>query len=150
MHSGPKVMRSRWRGSYILGASLAFGSEMVCADPITLLCDVKEAANACCVVDGPGSIVLDEAAKSVTIHYPPIHTKATGEQVGNGTKTVTASFGSDTVAFQIDGRAVTLSRLTGVMVDWASLGHAMSESRSSDRTGGLSCYKAHTSTAVPT
>jgi len=121
MHLGTKGIRLRWRGqagSCIFGSSLAFGSQMACADPTTLICDVKEDSNLCCVVDGPGSIVLDEAAKSVTIHYPPTHTKATGAQVGNNTRTLTASFSPDTIGFQIDGRAVTLSRLTGVMVDW--------------------------------
>ena len=121
MGLGTKVMRSRWRreaGSCIFCASLALGSQIVCADPTTLICDVKAEANGCCVVDGPGSIVLDEAAKSVTIHYPATHTKATGAQLGNNTRTLTASFSPDTIAFEIDGRAVTLSRLTGVMADW--------------------------------
>lgn len=113
-------IRSRWRreaGPGILGATLALASQIVCADPTTLICDVKENDNLCCVVDGPGSIVLDEAAKSVSIHYPPSHTKATGEQLGNNTYTFTASFSPETIAIQIYGRTVTLSRLTGVMVD---------------------------------
>jgi hypothetical protein len=97
---------------------LALASQIACADPITLICDVKEDDNLCCVADGPGSIVLDEAGKSVTIHYPPIHAKS-GGQVGNmgGTYTFTASFSPDTITIQIYGRAVMLSRLTGVMVD---------------------------------
>jgi hypothetical protein len=91
---------------------------MAFADPTTLICDVRAEANSCCVPDGPGSIVLDETAKSVTVHYPSSHTRATGSQLGAVTKTLTANFGPDTIAFQVDGRAVTLSRLTGVMVDW--------------------------------
>ena len=107
-----KVLRS-----VPLIVALALGSQLAFADPTTLVCDVKIDANLCCVADGPGSIVLDEAAKSVTIHYPPTHTKSTGAQVGNSTETYAANFGPDTIAFQVYGRAVTLSRLTGVMVD---------------------------------
>ena len=98
-------------------AALPTVSTAALADPTALVCDVRADAGTCCVVDGPGTIVVDEAGGSVTVHYPPEHTIATGERLQSPEQTFAARFSPETITYEAYGRTVTINRLTGAMYD---------------------------------
>ena len=55
-------------------AILVAASQTARAASTTLICDVPTPPGSCCVIDGPGTVELNEAGGSITLHSPPMHT----------------------------------------------------------------------------
>ena len=101
-------------------AILVAASQTARAASTTLICDVLPGS--CCVIDGPGSIDLNEAGGSITLHSPPMHTS--NQSYPGGVARYPAKFDPKTITFVGSetstsggvGEKITINRLTGIFV----------------------------------
>lgn len=106
----------------LAAAILVAASQTAGAASTTLICDVPTSPGSCCVIDGPGSIDLNEAGGSITLHSPPMHTS--NQSYPSGVATYAAKFDSKTISFLGSetatsggvGEKITINRLTGMFV----------------------------------
>jgi hypothetical protein len=103
-------------------AILVAASQTAPAASTTLICDVPTPPGSCCVIDGPGTVELNEAGGSITLHSPPMHTS--NQSYPSGVARYAAKFdpktitfvGSETATSGGVGEKITINRLTGMFV----------------------------------
>ena len=103
-------------------AILVAASQTARAASTTLICNVPTPPGSCCIIDGPGSIELNEAGGSITLHGPPMHTS--NQSYPSGVSRYAAKFdpktitfvGSETATSGGVGEKITINRVTGMFV----------------------------------